>query len=155
MGNPNLFHSTLAAFGVYKAFHSNSVHWCVFGSCKQTEHGLFTTVPQQNSSHLSQQQNPTGKRAELYLAYIVGLFDWLIQIRLFFKDKSASLCNNCAHATKMKNEFIGRSLHKGWKPRATLCRGTLSKEHKSDFTLLLLHLQTWREANLKRLQLLF
>lgn len=76
-----------------KAFPSNSVHCCVFGPCKQTEHGLFTTMPQQNPSHLSQQQKPTGKRVELYLVYIVDLFDWLTQIRLFFKDKSVSLCN--------------------------------------------------------------
>lgn len=128
------------------------MHWCVFGPCKQTEHGLFTTAPEQNSSHLSQQQKPTGKRAELYLVYIVALFDWLTQIRLFFKDKSVSLRKNCAHAAKMKDEFIGRSLQKGRKLRASVCRGTLSKEHKFDFILLLFHLQTWTRSNLNKLQ---
>lgn len=153
MGSINLFHPTLAVFWVYRALLSNSGHWCVFGLCKQIEHGLFTTVPQQNLSHLVQQQK--GKRAEFYPVYIVGLFDWLTQIRLFVKDKSANLCSNCEHATKLNDEFIWRSLQKGWKPRATVCRGTLAKEHKSDFTLLLLHLQTWRRANLKRLRSLF
>lgn len=133
------------------AFPSSSVHWCVFGPCKQTEHGLFTTAPEQNSSHLSQQRKPTGKRDELYLVYIVALFDWLTQIKLFFKDKSVSLRKNCAHAAKMKDEFIGRSLQKGRKLRASVCRGTLSKEHKFDFILLLFHLQTWTRSNLNRL----
>lgn len=153
MGSTNLFHPTLAALWVYKAFLSNSGHCCESGLCKQTEHGLFTTVPQQNSSHLSQQEK--GKRAEFYPVYTVGLFDWLTQTGLFFKDKSVSLCTNCAHATKMKDEFMGRSLQKGRKPGGSMCRGTFSKEHKSDFALLLFHLKTWRRTNLKRLQSLF
>lgn len=68
---------------------------------------------------------PIGKRTKSYLVYVAALFDWLTQIRLFFQDKSVSLCNNCVRAARMKEEFIERSLQKGRKlhrpPHQNLC----------------------------------
>lgn len=62
------------------------------------------------------------EKDKLYLVYVVALFDWLTQIRLFFKDKSVSLCKNCAGAAGIKEEFIRRSLQKGWKPHRPPCQ---------------------------------
>lgn len=125
MGSTNLFCPALAAFWLYK--HS-PVTVCT-GVCLAHANKLNTGYSPQclSRTRLIYRNNkkPTGKRAELYLVYIVALFDWLTPISVFFKDKSVSLCNNCAHATKMKDEFIGRSLQKGRKIRA--CMGDTFK----------------------------